>query len=74
MPAVVARARHQSHLLCEPADRNSKPSMVWVSYIGGDCAAGDFSSMRVTPRDTARTDVGAELDEALAGEVIEIEL
>jgi hypothetical protein len=34
----------------------------------------DFSSMRVTPRDTPRADVSAELDEALSSEVIEIEL
>jgi hypothetical protein len=34
----------------------------------------DLSSMSVTPRDIPRTDVRAELDEALAGEMIEIEL
>jgi hypothetical protein len=70
----VARARHQSYLLREPANRYSKPSMAWVSHVGGDYTARDFASMRVTPRNTPRTDVGAELDKALPSEVIEIEL
>jgi hypothetical protein len=70
----VARARYQSYLLCEPANRYSKPSMAWVSHVGGDYTAGDFSLMRVSPRDTPRTDIGTELDEALPSEVIEIEL
>ena len=48
--------------------------MAWVSHVGGDYTARDFASMRATPRDTPRTDVGAELDEALSSEVIEIEL
>jgi hypothetical protein len=48
--------------------------MAWFSHVGGDHAARDFSSMRVTPRDTPRTDVSAEPDEAPSSEVIEIEL
>jgi hypothetical protein len=48
--------------------------MAWVSHVGSDYTARDLSSMRATPRDTPRTDVGAELDEALSSEVIEIEL
>lgn len=48
--------------------------MAWASHVGGDYTARDFSSMRVTPGDTPRSDVGAELDEVLSSEVIEIEL
>src|ERR1700730_6311661 len=70
----MTRARHQSYLLREPANRYSKPSMAWVSHVGGDYTARDFSSMGVTPRDTPRTDVGAETDHALSSEVIEVEL
>jgi hypothetical protein len=60
--------------LREPANRYSKPSMAWVSHVGGDYTAPDFSSMRATPRDTPRADISAELDEAPSSEVIEIEL
>jgi hypothetical protein len=70
----VARARHQSYLLREPVNRYSKPSMAWVSHVGGDYTARDFSSMRVPPGDTPRPDVGTELDETLSSELIEIEL
>jgi hypothetical protein len=70
----VARARDQGYLLCEPADRYSKPRTAWVSHVGGDYAARYFSSVRITPRDAPRTDVGAKLDEALSSEVIKIEL
>jgi hypothetical protein len=48
--------------------------MVWVRHIGGDYTARDFPPMRVTPGDTPSTNVGAELDETLSSEVIEIEL
>jgi hypothetical protein len=48
--------------------------MVWISHVGGDYTARDFSSMRATPRVAPRTDVGAEPDEALSSEMIEIEL
>ena len=48
--------------------------MVGVSHIGGDYTARDFSSMRGTPRDTSCPDVGAEFDEPLSSEVVEIEL
>jgi hypothetical protein len=71
--AVVARARYQSYLLRELADGYSKPRMPWVSHVGPDYTARDFSLMRVTPRDTPRTEVGAELDEAFSSEAIEIE-
>jgi hypothetical protein len=47
--------------------------MAWVSHVGGDYTARDFSLMSVPPRDTPRTNIRARLDEALAGEVIEIE-
>ena len=74
MASEVTRAIHQSYPLNESTHRYSKPSMARVRHVGGDCTARDFSSMRVTPRDTPRTDVGAELDESLPSEVIEIEL
>ena len=48
--------------------------MAGISHIGGDRPARDLSSMRVTPRDMPRADVGAEPDEAPVGEVIEVEL
>jgi hypothetical protein len=46
--------------------------MVCVRHIGSNYTARDFS-LRVAPRDAPRTGVGAGVDEALAGEVIEIE-
>jgi len=48
--------------------------VVGVRHVCANDALRDFSLVKITPRDTPRTDVGAELDEALAGEVIEIEL
>jgi hypothetical protein len=48
--------------------------MAWVSHVGGDSTARDFSSMGVTSRNTPRTDVGAEPDQTLSCEVIEVEL
>ena len=48
--------------------------MAGVIHVGGYCTARDLSSMTATPRNTPRADVGTEPDEALAGEVIEIEL
>ena len=48
--------------------------MVCVRHIGSNYTARDFSLMRVAPRDAPRTAVGAGVDQALAGEVIEIEL
>jgi hypothetical protein len=48
--------------------------MAWVTHVGGDYTARDFSLMGVAPRDTPRTNIRAGLDEALASEVIEIEL
>jgi hypothetical protein len=74
MPSEVTWARDQGHLLYDAADRYTKPGMAWVSHIGADYTARYCSVMRVTPRDAPRTDVGAELDEALSSEVIEIEL
>jgi hypothetical protein len=57
-----------------PADRYLKPGTAWVSHVGSDYTARDLALIRVTPGDTPRTNVGAEFDEALAGEAIEIEL
>jgi hypothetical protein len=71
---LAARAGDQSYPLLKSANRNSKPAMAWGSHVGGDYTARDFASMRGTPRNTPRTDVGAEIDEALTGEVIEVEL
>jgi hypothetical protein len=48
--------------------------VVGVRHVCANDAPRDFSLTGVIPRDTPRTDVGAKLDEALAGEVIEIEL
>ena len=70
----MARARDQGYLLHGAANRNAKPGVVGVRHVCANETPRDFSLTRVTPRDTPRTDVGAELDEALAGEVIEIEL
>jgi hypothetical protein len=70
----VARARNQGHLLREAPNRQAEPRVVGVRHVCANDAPRDFSLTRVTPRDTPRTDVAAELDEALAGEVIEIEL
>jgi hypothetical protein len=72
--AEMARSRHQSYLLHEAANRYAKPSVVGVRHVCANDTLCDFSPVRITPRDTPRTDVGAELDEALTGEVIEIEL
>jgi len=74
MASKAARARHEGYLLCEPANRYSKPAVAWVSHVSGDYTARDFSSMRVTPRDAPSTDVGTELDEAPSSKVIEVEL
>jgi len=74
MASEMAWARHQSYLLNESTHRYLKPSMAWVCHVGDDRTARDVSSMRVTPRDTSRTDVGAELDQTLSSEVIKIEL
>ena len=70
----VARTRDQGYPLNESTHRDLKPSMARVSHVGADHTACDFSSMRVTPRDTSCVDIGTELGEALSGEVIEIEL
>src|SRR5262249_57448501 len=65
MSAVVARARHQSYLLCEPANRNSKPTMAWVSHVGGDHAARNLSSMRAPPVAIPRPHLRTSLAQAL---------
>jgi hypothetical protein len=74
MASEVTRPRHQSYLLHEAANRYSKPSIAWISHICANDAARDLSFRRAAPHDPAPTDVGAELDEALSSEVIEIEL
>jgi hypothetical protein len=48
--------------------------MAWVSHVGGDYTARDFSLMRATPRDTPHTDVGAELYEAPPRKQVEVGL
>src|SRR6516162_236539 len=42
----------------------SETTRVGVRHVCANDAPRDFSLTRVTPRDTPRTDVGAELDEA----------
>jgi hypothetical protein len=72
-PAEAARARYQSDLLHQAAHRYSQPSVLLIGHGCANDAARDLSPI-TPPRDTPRTDARAELDEALAGEVIEIEL
>jgi hypothetical protein len=70
----VARARHQSCLLSEPADHDSKPSMALISHVGAHYTARDRSLMRVSPPDAPRTNVSAKFDETLSGKLVEVEL
>jgi hypothetical protein len=60
--------------LREPPNRYLHLGVGGITHGGGDHTARHLSSMGVTPRYTPRTDVGAELDEALSSEMIEIEL
>jgi hypothetical protein len=69
----MARSRDQGYLLRKSVNRYAKPAMV-TSHIRGDYTARDCSLMRATPRYPSRTDVGAELDEALPCKLIEVEL
>ena len=72
--AEVARSRHQSYLLQKLPHRYAKPRVVGVRHVCANDAARDFSLTRVAPRDTPRTNVGAEFDEAPSRKVIQIEL
>jgi hypothetical protein len=56
------------------ANHYFKPSTAGVSHVGGDYTARYVALMRVTPRDTPRTDVDAEFDETLSGELVQVEL
>jgi len=73
--AVVTRASNQSYLLQEPVNGHySKPSTIRICHVCANDAPRNFSPMRSTPRNTTRTNVGAEPDEALSSKVIQIEL
>jgi hypothetical protein len=48
--------------------------VVGVRHVCANDAPRDLSLIRATPRNTPRTDVSAELDEAPSRKVIEIEL
>jgi hypothetical protein len=70
----MTRARHQSYLLHEAANRYAKGGTVWVGHVCADDAARDFSLMGVTPRNTPRTNIFPGLDEALSSKEVEVEL
>jgi len=73
--AEVARASDQGDLLQEAVNGHySKPTLVWISHVSGNDAASDLSLIRVAPGDTAGTNIGAELDEALSRKRVEVEL
>jgi hypothetical protein len=70
----VARPRNQGYLLREAPNRQAKPRVVGVRYACANDAPRDLSLIRAAPRNTPRTDVIAELDEALSGKLVQVEL
>jgi hypothetical protein len=48
--------------------------MIWIAHIGRDLTSSNFPPIRAIPHYAARTDIGAELDEALSNKRIEVEL
>jgi hypothetical protein len=69
----MARARDQSYLLHEAANRYAKPG-IWISHVCANDAARNLSLTGITPRYTPRADVSPKFNETLSGKLVQVEL